>query len=171
MEAPSVQKSFYAELKSISPDLSLVWEDGLERFVIFYLGHDGKDYRITEIKDGDGGYRHPDQRVLTMLRRCDMSTKVEDPDYLISEQFRQAAIEKKKAKEKNRADLKHKAREEAPKWAAAAELARDKGIVKDSHVDNKRIQISVPGMSGVSGTTQALLNKLGAPAGNPKIII
>ena len=165
MNAPHVSDSFYEDLKGIASELSLEWAPEIERWVVWYTAPNGKKHRIHEVKNPDGTYRHPDNRVLEMLRRCDMSRRVEDPEYILSEQFKRMKRNKEIAKQKQREEIRYRAQQEAPMWAKAADLAATKGIYKDSQLD-KRVMVTVP------SATKQLINKLGAPnlPGMPKII-
>lgn len=160
------EPSFTKALKSIASGLEVIWNSSIERWIVWYRGSDGRYWRIHEVKNPDGSYRPLDERLLTMLRRCDMSTKVEDPKYLISEQLRKSKEFKDKAIRDHKDDMIRKSREMKSKWDKAIENA-ERGIFYDHQFDNKKIQVSVP-----RSADRRLMEKLGVPnlQGQPILI-
>lgn len=156
-EAPAVSRAFLEELKSISSRLFIKWEYGLDRWVIWYHGRDGQDYRIWEVVNEDGSYRPLDDRTLNLMRMADMSKQVGDPAYIASEQYckRKQYIEEQK--ENSRLEAKYRGRQLGMKvWAdAAANAAR--GITRESQLWEKKI-------SSIPSSSVKLLQKLGRPS-------
>lgn len=162
--APTLDKRFKEDLKLVCPELECRWEDKLERWVIYYNNpHVGKSYRIHEIKNPDGSYRAPDQRDTDMLRRCDMSTKVDSVSYLISKHYENVKREKAIARQKNREELRKKAQDKKGLWLAAANNA-SRGIFQNWQLGNKTVY-SLPTMSldSAKRNNLRLLKELGRP--------
>lgn len=152
---PSIDLNFVKQLKQITPKLSMSWDVDLERWVIYYTNDEGATFKIHEIKNSDGSYRHPDNRVLEMLRRCDMSTKIDDPKYIFSEQLRKSKEYKQQQIEKHKEQAREKSREMKPKWIQALGNA-NRGIFNDKQLGRKTIY-------SFSKTSNDILKKLGKP--------
>lgn len=150
-------REFLVELKKVHPRLSVVFEKGLDRWVVWFKGNDGVDYRIWEVKNEDGSYRPLDQRTIDLLYRADMSRQIKDPSYIVAEQLqrRERYLEEQKAK--YREEMRLKNREMKSQWVDAIDNA-SRGIVSDSQLYEKKI-FSIP------STSVKLLQKLGAPRG------
>lgn len=169
MEKLTPDRGFVKKLKEISPQLEVEWAQILERWVIWYTGSDGRRWRIHEVKNPNGSFRPLDERVLEMLRRADMSTKVEDPNYLVSEQLQNAKREKAKAILKYREEAMERSLDMQSKWNKAIDNAVYKNIFNDSQLDNRTIY------SFGSDTTfnpKSILAQLGTPqlTGAPVLI-
>lgn len=155
-DAPSVDASFLKEMKTISRKLFIQWETGLDRWVIWYHGDDGVDYRIWEVKNEDGSYRPLDNRTLDLLRRADMSKQVKDPAYIASEQYNKRKVYIEEQTAKNRDEVLYRSRQMKTQWKDAVDNA-SKGIIHNSQLWEKKI-FSIPSSS------VTLLKKLGRPS-------
>lgn len=156
-EAPSIESGFLDKLRNVSPRLYTKWERGLDRWVIWYKGKDGQDYRIWEVKNEDGSYRPLDDRTIELMQRADMSKQVGDPAYIASEQYRKRKQYIEEAKEQSRLEAKYRGRQLGNKrWVDAIDNAA-RGITKDSQLRQKKI-FSIP------STSVTLLKKLGRPS-------
>jgi hypothetical protein len=137
--SPVVDKKFIRELCLIASELEVEWDNDLERFVIYYKSpRDGQRHKILEVKNNDGSFRPLDGRTLELLRKCDMSTKVTDVKYLLSEQFKKMKAFKEKLKANHKEEQLRRGRDLKSKWVHAADNA-DKGIIYNSQLDNKII--------------------------------
>lgn len=154
--APSVDAGFLKDLKTISRKLFIKWETGLDRWVIWYHGDDGADYRIWEVCNEDGSYRPLDGRTLDLLRRADMSKQVKDPAYIASEQYNKRKEYIAEQKAKNREEALYRSRQKKTEWKDAIENA-GKGIISDTQLYEKKV-FSIPPSSAT------LIKKLGRPA-------
>lgn len=154
--------TFVKKLREIDPHLRVVWTSGLERWVVWYLGEDGQDYRIHEVQNGDGSYRGLDDRVLVMLRRCDMRNKVDDPKYLVSQQLQRAEEEKERIRQTHRREMQYRSMQLLPKWKQAIANAAD-GIVYEQQVQVPVIYNTASWGWVQKQRTVQLLKKLGRP--------
>jgi len=155
-------KNFVKQLHVISKDLSVKWERTLERWVIDYKNPSGQIIRILEVKNPDSSYRPLDERTLEVLRLSDMSAKVKDIKYLISEQYQKAKYYKELARKKNREKALERSREiSQKKWNDAIDNA-EKGIWSTKNLD-KRV-FSIP------SATFKLAYKFGLPKFTKKAI-
>ena len=159
-------KNFVADLKKISDRLTVRWGEVIGRWVIWYKSPDGNEYKVHEVKNEDGSYRVLDNRVLDMLKRCDMSRYVNDPSYIFSEQFRKSKEEKEKWKQKRKEEVAYRSRQLKSKWDRAIDNALYKNIVSDKQIWTPKI------FSFASRSNGILLKKLGKPfiTGRPSII-
>lgn len=163
---------FLAELKKISPDLEVVFETAVERWVIYYNNvYNGRRYRVHEVKEVDGSYRPLDQRTIDIMRMADMSTKIEDPAYIFSKQYREREYWKKKQIEKHRDDQRARARDMRSKWNAALDNA-EKGIFSDHQLQQKKIYSWLHNFMKIPKATRQLVMKFGKPhlTGKPTLI-
>lgn len=154
---PSIPKEFLVELKKVHPNLRAEWTPGLDRWVIWFRGSTGEDYRIWEVKNEDGSYRPLDQRTIDLLYRADMSRQIKDPKYQVKEMLerRKQYIDEQKAK--NREEALYRSRQMKTQWAHAIENAEN-GIVHDGQLVKDKKIFSIP------STSVKLLQKLGRPA-------
>ena len=159
MESLRPDRDFVKKLKVISSQLEVEWSASIERWVIWYYGADGGWYRIHEVKNPDGSFRPLDDRVLTMLRRCDMSSKIKDPAYLISKQLRQAKEEVLQEKQRGRDAALQRSKQAGSKWTAAIANA-EKGIFTDRQLGRQAIYSFSKDLRKVNA---GLLRKLGKP--------
>lgn len=155
-------KEFVKALHVISPNLSVKWERVIERWGIDYKNSQGQTFRILEVKNPDQTYRPLDERTLQVLRLSDMSAKVHDIQYYLTEQFRKRASYVAKAKEQNRERALQRSREISQrKWNDAIANA-EKGIWSPKQLDRR--VFSIP------SATLGLVNKLGMPRLSAKAI-
>lgn len=162
--APTLDPTFKSGLKAICAELDCRWSFELERWVIYYNNpYNGQTYRVHEVKTPTGEFKNPDQRELDMLRVADMSTKVEDVGYMMSKHYRELQRQKEIRKQKQREDIKKRAKDKASQWKRVAENA-ERGIYYDWQLGNKTIY-SLPtfAMSDDKRNNMQLLKKLGKP--------
>ena len=148
---------FVKDLEALDPGLSVKWSPGLKLWVIWYKSN-GVNYRIHEVKNEDGSYRCLDNRVITMLSRCDahkksMQDNIRDIDLKIEE----AKKRKKDAIKKSRQEALYRASQMKNKILRAIDNYLYKGILAPKK--DKKV-ISIP---GISSENNILLNKLGLP--------
>ena len=154
-------KKFVADLKKIDSKLAVEWSPKMGLFVIWYTNPQGEKFRIHEVKNTDGSFKQLDKRTLDLLRRADMSTKIEDPKYFFSKHYQQVQIEKQKQIDKQREEHLYRSKQLMPKWKKAIENA-ERGIVRENQVQQPKIY-SLPEVPVYRKLSAKLLNKLGRP--------
>lgn len=151
-------KNFVKELKAIDKKLSVSWNIAMKRFVIFYKNSDGTNAKIMEVKNGDNSFRPLDQRTIDTLRRCDMTRYIDDPTYILSEQYRKREEWIAKEKARYTDEALQRSRQIKSKWIKAVDNAQ-RGIFTERQAF-RPMGFSMPSKETL---TQKLLKKLGKP--------
>lgn len=69
---PSPDPSFVKRLREYDRRLSVVFDRGIERFLITRESNYGKPFAVMVVRRDDGGFRQPDQRDLKILALGDL---------------------------------------------------------------------------------------------------
>lgn len=76
MLKPKADPLFVKDLKRLSKDLKIEFNESLERWDIFYRNPDNLElFHVLRIQQDDGSYRLPDARDIFKLRKMDAKTR------------------------------------------------------------------------------------------------
>lgn len=95
---PKPERHRVKELKSIDNDLSVKWDNRIERFIVYHKDNKDRTYPVMKIQYKDGSYKPFDKRTIDSLKYSNHLRNKRPQDILYEIDRENELLEKKKRK-------------------------------------------------------------------------